>query len=70
MLLGLAFVSHQLGGFLGVWLGFLLEQTGSYDVVWARDPVWPDFRRDQFAHRRKARSTPQFGPSVNLTPTL
>ena len=35
MLLGVAFVSHQLGGFLGVWLGgFLFEQTKSYDAVW------------------------------------
>jgi MFS family permease len=35
MLLGVAFFSHQLGGFLGVWLGGLLfERTGSYDAVW------------------------------------
>jgi MFS family permease len=35
MLLGVAFFSHQLGGFLGVWLGgFLFERTGSYDAVW------------------------------------
>jgi MFS family permease len=35
MLLGLAFFVHQLGGFLGVWLGgVLFERTGSYDVVW------------------------------------
>jgi predicted MFS family arabinose efflux permease len=35
MLLGIAFFSHQIGGFLGVWLGGLLfERTGSYDVVW------------------------------------
>jgi MFS family permease len=35
MLLGLAFFSHQIGGFLGVWLGgVLFERTGSYDVVW------------------------------------
>ena len=35
MLAGLAFFSHQVGGFLGVWLGGLLyERTGSYDVVW------------------------------------
>ena len=34
-LFGLAFFSHQVGGFLGVWLGGLLfERTGSYDVVW------------------------------------
>lgn len=35
MLAGLAFFSHQVGGFLGVWLGGILyERTGSYDVVW------------------------------------
>ncbi len=34
-LYGLAFFSHQVGGFLGVWLGGVLyERTGSYDVVW------------------------------------
>ncbi len=35
MLFGFAFFSHQVGGFLGVWLGGLLfERTGSYDIVW------------------------------------
>lgn len=35
MLFGIAFFSHQVGGFLGVWLGGLLyERTGSYDIVW------------------------------------
>ena len=35
MLFGFAFFSHQVGGFLGVWLGgFLYERTGSYDLVW------------------------------------
>jgi MFS family permease len=34
-LFGFAFFSHQVGGFLGVWLGGLLyTSTGSYDVVW------------------------------------
>ena len=34
-LFGFAFFSHQVGGFLGVWLGgYLFERTGSYDVVW------------------------------------
>jgi len=34
-LFGLAFFSHQVGGFLGVWLGGLLfVRTGSYDVIW------------------------------------
>ncbi len=31
----LAFLSHQIGGFLGVWLGgFVFDRTGSYDAVW------------------------------------
>ena len=35
MLFGFAFFSHQVGGFLGVWLGgVLFERTGSYDAVW------------------------------------
>jgi predicted MFS family arabinose efflux permease len=35
MLFGVAFFNHQVGGFLGVYLGGLLYvQTGSYDVVW------------------------------------
>jgi MFS family permease len=34
-LFGFAFFSHQVGGFLGVWLGgILFERTGSYDVIW------------------------------------
>lgn len=32
---GLAFFSHQLGGFLGVWLGgFMFDRYGSYNAVW------------------------------------
>ncbi len=35
MLGGFIFLSHQLGSFLGVWLGGkLYDATGSYDVVW------------------------------------
>jgi MFS family permease len=35
MLGGIAFFSHQVGSFLGVWLGgFLYDRTGSYDIVW------------------------------------
>lgn len=35
MLFGFAFFSHQVGGFLGVWLGGLaFEYYGSYEVVW------------------------------------
>lgn len=32
---GIVFFSHQVGSFLGVWLGGVLyDRTGSYDVVW------------------------------------
>jgi MFS family permease len=32
---GFAFFSHQVGGFLGVWLGgIVFDRTGSYDLVW------------------------------------
>ena len=35
LLFGVVMVSHQVGGFLGAWLGGrLFDQTGSYDVVW------------------------------------
>ena len=35
MLYGVAFLSHQLGSFVGVWLGgFVFDQTGSYSLVW------------------------------------
>ena len=35
MLYGFAFFSHQVGGFLGVWLGGVLyERYGNYDLVW------------------------------------
>ena len=34
-LYGFAFVSHQVGGFLGVWLGgVVFEQFGSYSPIW------------------------------------
>jgi len=34
-LFGIVFLSHQLGSFLGIWLGGrLFDTTGSYDVIW------------------------------------
>ncbi|NRA22240.1 MAG: MFS transporter [Oceanospirillaceae bacterium] len=34
-LYGIVFLNHQLGSFLGVWLGgYLYDETGSYDIVW------------------------------------
>jgi len=35
MLSGFVFFSHQVGSFMGVWLGgYLYDKTGSYDIVW------------------------------------
>jgi MFS family permease len=35
MLAGVVFLSHQVGSFIGVWLGgYLFDKLGSYDVVW------------------------------------
>jgi predicted MFS family arabinose efflux permease len=35
MLSGFIFFSHQIGSFLGVWLGgYMYDRTGSYDIVW------------------------------------
>jgi predicted MFS family arabinose efflux permease len=40
MLFGLVMLSHQVGGFLGAWLGGqVFEATGNYDVVWYIDIV-------------------------------
>jgi predicted MFS family arabinose efflux permease len=39
-LFGLTLLSHQIGGFLGAWLGGVaLAQTGSYDWIWYADIV-------------------------------
>ena len=71
MLFGFAFFSHQVGGFLGVWLGgCLFERTGSYDVVW-----WLSILlrrvvgRDQPADRRKAGAAARRRPALNGRPT-
>ena len=35
MLSGFIFCSHQIGSFMGVWLGgYLYDRTGSYNIVW------------------------------------
>jgi len=35
MLSGFIFFAHQIGSFMGVWLGgYLYDKTGSYDMVW------------------------------------
>ena len=35
MLFGVVFLSHQVGAFVGVWLGGVVyERTGAYDLMW------------------------------------
>ena len=35
MLYGIVFLGHQIGSFIGVWIGgWLYDQSGSYDAVW------------------------------------
>jgi predicted MFS family arabinose efflux permease len=35
MLSGFIFFGHQIGSFMGVWLGgYLYDHTGIYDIVW------------------------------------
>lgn len=35
LLYGVAFFSHQIGSFVGVWLGgYVYDRTGAYDLVW------------------------------------
>ena len=56
MLFGFAFFSHQVGGFLGVWLGgFVFDTYGSYNPVW-----WlvGFLRRDVGAHQPADQRTP------------
>jgi predicted MFS family arabinose efflux permease len=37
-LFGIAMLTHQVGGFLGAWLGGqVFEATGSYDWIWYAD---------------------------------
>ena len=37
-LFGIVMFSHQVGGFLGAWLGgYVFERTGSYDWLWYID---------------------------------
>jgi MFS family permease len=60
-LYGLVFLGHQIGSFIGVWLGgWAFERTGSYDVVWwlgiglalaAAALAWPIDERPMAAQR-------------------
>ena len=65
MLGGIVFLSHQIGSFLGVWLGGrLYDMTGSYDVVWwISIGLGPLRRRRQPADPRAGAAAPGGGMS-------
>jgi hypothetical protein len=55
MLGGFVFFSHQIGSFLGVWLGgYLYDINGNYDMVWYLDCPGHFCRRRQPARARAA----------------
>ncbi len=62
-LFGLVMLSHQVGGFLGAWLGGkAFEATGSYDWMW-----WADIALCLFAaavHLPIREARPQFMPAT------
>ena len=59
-LFGIVFFSHQVGSFLGVWLGgAVFDATGSYDAVWiASIGFGIAAGLDSPAHRREACTAP------------
>jgi len=62
-LFGLVILSHQVGGFLGAWLGGkAFEATGSYDWMW-----WADVALCLFAaavHLPIKEARPQVAPAA------
>ena len=69
MLSGFTFFSHQIGSFLGAWLGGkLYDTTGSYDVVWYLSiALGVVAGADQPADRRAGDRENEGGRSTRLT---
>jgi predicted MFS family arabinose efflux permease len=65
-LYGVVFLGHQIGSFIGVWLGgWTFERTGSYDLMWwlgiglalaAAALSWPIDERPMAARRAEGAS--------------
>ena len=63
-LFGLTLLSHQIGGFLGAWLGGLaLAQTGSYSWIWYADIVLALLAAAANLPIREARVRAQLAPA-------
>ena len=64
MLFGVVMLSHQVGAFLGAWLGGkAFEATGSYDLLWWADIVLCLFAAAVHMPIREARSAPALAPA-------
>lgn len=63
-LFGIVMLSHQVGGFLGAWLGGkALEATGSYDWMWLADITLCLFAALIHLPIREARAVPAAAPA-------
>ncbi len=71
MLIGITFLSHQIGGALGVYLGGLLyEMTGSYNIIWWGGVVFGvAVGADQPADRREVGAASGGGARGGVVPS-
>jgi MFS family permease len=68
-LLGLVFMLHQVGAFLGSWLGGVaLELTGSYDAMWKLDVTLAVIAAALSLTIPERREAPRAPPSAMLAP--
>jgi MFS family permease len=68
-LLGLVFMLHQVGAFLGSWLGGVaLELTGSYDAMWKLDVTLAVIAAALSLTIPERREAPKAPPSAMLAP--
>jgi len=57
LMYGIVFLGHQVGSFIGVWLGgWLYDRTGSYDAVWWLGGVLGIMPRSFIGPLKKTRS--------------
>ena len=64
-LFGIVMLSHQVGGFLGAWLGgYVFERTGSYDWLWYADIMLAVGAALIHLPIKEARLKPRLAPAV------
>ena len=64
-LFGIVMLSHQVGGFLGAWLGgYVFERTGSYDWLWYADIMLAVGAALIHLPIKEAKLKPRYAPAV------